>query len=102
VNGQLVFDDRFGKRTEREQIDYLKKLAGSQNHALDLMQKERDMWRDKCQLAEQQLNDAEQAFIIQKNISRNAIEQHNADSQQNHERIAQLERKIGELGGTLD
>ena len=99
---KLIFKEGFDQRSDKEQIEYLKKLCAAQNEALDIMQKERNEWRDKAKVFEQQVANAQQNLDVQKKINIDAITQQNADNQQNHERIRQLERKIGELGGNLD
>ena len=94
---QLVFSPIFGERSLAEQIDYLKKLCSSQNHALDLMQKERNALRVEVDLMKVQVQNAQTAYEIQKNVTRDLIVQSNADGQGVAERIHQLEAKVKEL-----
>ena len=67
-HAKVEFSAQFNERPVREQIDYLKKLVSSQNHALDLMQKERDALAQKLGVAEAQLQNADNAVAIQKKI----------------------------------
>lgn len=102
-NGKaLVFDEMFYLRPIKDQLEYMMKLCASQNDALDIMQKERDMWLKKALQLEQSVENAQQAFDIQKNIVGNMVTKANDDNQVNGERIHELEKKIGELGGHLN
>lgn len=92
LNGQIVFSEKFEERSQKDQIDYLKKLCSSQNHALDLMQKERDaLLKDKSTLL-QQLTNAETAFQTQKEIVTSLVTKSNEDKEQYANRIQELER----------
>ena len=93
-NGALVFDGEFNKRSQKDQIAYLKSLAASQNQALDLMQKERNEWRDKAHKLEEGVKNAEAALYTQKDIARNLIEQRNQEEQQTAVRIHELESRV--------
>lgn len=90
-NGQLVWDERFSERPQKDQIDYLKKLCSSQNTALDLMQKERDALLKDKNLLTQQLANAETAFQAQKEIVFNLVTKSNEDKEQYANRIQELE-----------
>lgn len=98
----LKFDPKFAERSIEDQLAYLHKLCGSQNTALDLMQTERDEWRRKATRLEAAVKNAEDAFYIQKDIVKNLVTQTNANGQDTNNRIRDLERKVGELGGSLD
>jgi len=98
----LVFDPEFDKRPEKAQIEYLKKLCASQNHALDLMQKERNDWRGKAIVMEAQLKNAQVGFDQQKDILRNLIEMANGDDQQAAQRIFELEDRVKALTATVE
>jgi len=90
-NGTLIWDERFDERPQKDQIEYLKKLCSSQNHALDLMQKERDaLLVDKNTLT-QQLANAQTAFDAQKEIVINLVTKSNEDKEQFAKRIQELE-----------
>lgn len=93
----LKFDPEFDKRPASAQIDYLKRLAASQNNALDLMQKERNVLLVENQLLKEQLGNAEQAFQIQKAIVGNLITQNNAEKQTINDRIIELKKRVGDL-----
>jgi len=90
----LIFDPEFDKRPLPAQIDYLKKLAASQNHALDLMQQERNVLAVENKILKEQVGNAEQAFHIQKDIVNNLITQNNAEKQMINDRINELETRI--------
>ena len=102
MSKQLFFDEKFSERPINDQLDYLTKLCGSQNEALDLMQKERNDWMEKCKVQERSLQNAEAAFNNQKDIVNNLVTKSNADNQENGQRIHQLERMVGELGGHIN
>ena len=93
-NGRLIFDDKFAKRTQSEQLEYLQKLCAAQNQALEIMQKERDEWRDKALKLEQNVQNAETAFYAQKEIVTNLITQKNEEDQKIAQRIHILEDRI--------
>lgn len=98
----LEFNKKFHERPVKDQLDYLHKLCDSQNTALDLMQKDRDKWMAKAKRLEAAVKNAEEAFYIQKNIVGSLLTKTNADDQQTHDRIRDLERKVGELGGNIN
>lgn len=98
----LKFDPEFAKRPLLGQIDYLKKLCASQNQALDLMQKERNEWRDKAIVLEAQLLNAQQAFDTQKMIVAELITKTNADDQQTAQRIFDLEDRVRALDAEIE
>lgn len=90
----LVFDEKFSERPVGDQLDYLTKLCSSQNHALDLMQKERNALRDQNKLLVDQIANAETAFLTQKEIVKNLINQSNEDAQGIAQRIHELESRV--------
>jgi predicted nucleic acid-binding Zn-ribbon protein len=90
----LVFDEEFHKRPVKDQLNYLKDLCSSQNHALDLMQKERNALRDQNNLLLEQASNAETAFYTQKEIVKNLINQSNEDAQGIAQRIHELEARV--------
>lgn len=97
LNGRakpLVFDEEFHKRPIEDRLDYLTRLCASQNHALDLMQKERNALRDQNKLLVDQIANAEAAFVTQKEIVKNLITQSNADAQGIAQRIHELESRV--------
>lgn len=91
LNGQLIWGDQFSERSQKDQIDYLKKLCSSQNHALDLMQKERDTLLKENGVLKQQAANADMAFQTQKEIVRNLVTKSNEDKEQFANRIRELE-----------
>lgn len=96
LNG-MEFSEQFHERSEPEQIEYLKKLASTQNHALDLMQKERDALLVKVAALETQIENAQRAYDIQKQITHDLVTQSNALDQGVAERIHELEARVKEL-----
>lgn len=97
LNGRakpLVFDEEFNKRPIEDRLDYLTKLCASQNHALDLMQKERNALREQNNLLLEQASNAETAFHTQKEIVKNLINQSNEDAQGIAQRIHELETRV--------
>jgi len=93
-NGQIVFSEKFDERTEAAQIEYLKKLCSSQNHALDMMQKGRDALAEENVILKAGLENAQTAFDTQKEIVRNLITQNNEEKQGVAERIRELETRV--------
>ena len=98
----LIFDERFQDRSVNEQLKYLKKLCDSQNSALDQMQNERNALLVKNRQLEYSIEQAEKAFYIQKDVVKNLFNKTNADDQETHLRIRDLERKVEELGGNIN
>lgn len=90
-NGQLVWDERFDERPQKDQIDYLKKLCSSQNHALDLMQKERNALLEEVDTLKAAAVNADAAFQAQKEIVVNLVTKSNEDKEQYAKRIQELE-----------
>jgi len=91
----MKFGATFLAWTPEKQIDYLKKLASSQNHALDLMQKERNALLVERAVSTAQAESAQKALDIQKTITRNALTKQNEGDQQAAQRIQQLEGQLG-------
>jgi len=97
---EFVRKDKEGKPLpDAEQIEYLQKLVASQNAALDQMQKERNMWRDRATTAELACKHAEEAYYIQKNIAKNLIDCSNETQQDAAASIHLLEAEVKELKG---
>jgi len=94
----LAFGEKFKRWTPQEQIDYLKKLAASQNQALDEMQKDRDRLAVENRALHKQIVNAEDALHIQKGINTAAILKQNADVQEAGARIIELQAKLRETG----
>lgn len=102
-NGKvLAFDEKFQERPIKAQLEYMHKLCASQNDALDIMQKERNEWLEKAKELEFKVKNAENNFYAQKAIAETMITKANSDNQVNGERIRDLERKVGELGGDIN
>ena len=93
-NGQIVFSEKFDNRSEPDQIEYLKKLCSSQNHALDLMQKERDALAEENKILKAGLENAQTAFDTQKQIVFDLITQNNEEKQGVATRIHELETRV--------
>lgn len=92
----LNFGEKFKNWDTHKQLEYLKKLAASQNEALDQMQKDRDRLAVEMIQLRQQLHNAEEALHIQKNINRAAIAKHNEDAQEAGARIIELQAQLRE------
>lgn len=90
----IKFGRKFNGWDEAQQLDYLKKLASSQNEALDQMQKERDSLLAKVMELESALLNAEQAMMIQKNINRASMLKQNEDGQEAGKRIQELQAML--------
>lgn len=95
----LEFDERFKARPVAKQLEYLHKLVASQNDALDLMQKERNDWREKAWVLEQSVANAQKAFEIQKAIAANLITVSNETQQDAAASIHELEETVRALKG---
>lgn len=94
----LFFGEKFKQWTPQEQIAYLKKLAASQNQALDEMQKDRDRLVVENRALHNQIVNAEDALHIQKGINQAAILKQNADVQEAGARIVELQARLREVG----
>lgn len=92
----LKFGEKFKNWDTPQQIAYLKKLAASQNEALDEMQKDRDRLAAEVTTIKQQLLNVEKALDIQKNINRTSILKHNEDIQEAGARIVELQAQLRE------
>lgn len=97
--GLLAFDARFKERPVAEQLEYLHKLAASQNNALDLMQKERNALRAQVVELQASLVNAEEAFQIQKNIVADLVTVSNETQQDAANSIHVLEDEVRSLRG---
>lgn len=100
-NGQIVFSEKFAERSEAAQIEYLKKLCSSQNHALDMMQKGRDALAAENVVLKAGLENAQAAFDNQKAIVTNLITQSNAENQGVAARILELETRVKAQDATI-
>lgn len=98
----LAFNKKFGDRSQKEQLEYLHKLCDSQNTALDIMQKERNEWRDKAIHSEKCLQAAEDAFQSQKATLRHIVSSNGAQMQSLNQDISKMVIYIGELGGDIN
>ena len=94
MNAKIEWSKAFAKRPVADQITYLKKLASSQNSALDAMQKERNVALEKLATAQMQLANANSALVIQKQIVVDALTKSNEDGQQTTKRIHELESRV--------
>ena len=80
-------------------IEYLEKFAASVNHAVDMIQKERDELNTLCALKESQLISLNEN--IQKNnlMLQSEVTRMNEDRQQYHQVVKRLDAKIKKLEG---
>jgi len=98
-SGHMIkFGDGFNERPQKEQLEYLKKLASSQNYALDMMQKDRDALAAELVKIKAELANMEAAMNIQKEIVMANITQSNQETQERIVEIQALKSKIRELG----
>ena len=93
----ITFSQDFFMRPRKDQVDYLIKLASSQNQALDLMQKERDVLAQRVSVAEALAKNADEALLIQKGVVQNLITKTNSDGQDTAQRINELEAQVRRL-----
>lgn len=93
-NGQISFGKKFYEWPDKKKIGYLTTLCSSQNHALDLMQQERNALRDQVSAMEQQVANAQSALDIQKGVVRSLVDKTNQESQGVAERIHELETRV--------
>lgn len=90
----LAFGEKFKNWDTTQQLAYLKKLAASQNEALDGMQKDRDRLAAEVLKLKQQVSNAETALHVQKDINRVSILKHNEDAQEAGSRILELQARL--------
>ncbi len=107
--GYVAYGDIWDAKSPDQQIEYLQKLAKSQNTALDRMQKERNLLAARNLELEIILNNANQALDIQRGVVQSMVTANNADSQAIGDRIQELEadvkkrdKVIEDLGGNLN
>jgi len=93
---QIKFGDEFNSWPPGKQIEYLKQLASSMNHAADMMQTERNEIRSKLIMAETKLAGAEKALQIQKDVVVRQLTDGNAEQQSMIVRMQALEAKVRE------
>lgn len=98
----ITLGKEFQRKSADEQVNYLHKLASSQNQALDMMQNERDALLQKCSHLERQLANSEQNLQIQKKIVMDNITQGNADRQSLIEQNQALGERVRAQDGVIE
>tara|TARA_R110000868_G_scaffold115552_2_gene308565 strand:- start:165 stop:551 length:387 start_codon:yes stop_codon:yes gene_type:complete len=91
---QINFGADFESLCEIHQTIYLKKLTSSLNHALDLIQRERNDLLAESVTMRKQLRSAESQSEIQKNIVIKIITDSNADHQRMSAQIQDLTHRV--------
>lgn len=92
----------FHERPAADQIKYLHELASSMNHALDIMQQERNEGLEKIIKLRAQLQSAEQQISQQKAINMQMITQANSQQEAYGQQINQLTQRNATLERMLD
>lgn len=100
--GEMRFSEEFDGRKPTEQITYLKKLASSQNEALDLMQKERNDLANRVIALESQLVNAQNNVDINKQIMIKNLTDTNAEREARIREIQQLNNVIKEKNKIIE
>ena len=93
----IPMSETFKKKPLIEQFNYMHKLASSNNHALDLMQKERDQAVKKQEEYKKLAENADIAVQQQKQIVIETLTIHAEKEQEMADRIKQLEAELQEF-----
>jgi hypothetical protein len=83
--------------SDAERIDYLRRLAGSLNQALDVMQSERDAALAEIEALRKKCSVGEQAFETQKMINLQVITENNERMQRDGEELRKLRSEVRRL-----
>jgi predicted nucleic acid-binding Zn-ribbon protein len=94
---QINWGPDFEDRPLQDKVSFLKKFADSFNHALDLMQQERNALIAKCDTQEKQLVQNRSVVDQQRNLLQQATTQNNDTKQAYQTKINKLEAKLKEL-----
>jgi len=97
----ISFTEEFTERPVADQISYLKLLASANNHALGLMQKERDKLLTENIVLRKSLEKAQQALEIERDIGKLALTGTNQQIQMYGAAIQELQEEIRSLKARL-
>ena len=98
----IKFGEEFEKWSTTRQMNYLKKLASSMNHAAYVMQQERNALAEEVVLAKEQVVNAETSLAIQKKIVFKSITDTNQAKEDYINRIQVLEGKLRDRESDID
>ena len=90
----INFGEEFQKWGDKRQMEYLKKLASSMNHAADIMQQERNRLLEEQQVLKEQLTNTESNLAIQKDIVLRTITSNNTAKDEYIHLIQKLEGQV--------
>lgn len=93
----IKWGEAFDKMSEEQQINYLKQLASSMNHAADLLQKERNELAQRLNVEQQKNENAQKAVDIQKRVSADNITQSNQQIQELAQQLVDAQQQNREL-----
>lgn len=98
----LLHGDKWAYMSDAEKVEHLDDLCGSQNTALDMMQKERNQLLVDVKVLEVSVQNAEAAFYGQKTIVKQLIDQKEAVDRDYQKRIEELIAQVEVCGGNID
>ena len=87
----------FDSMPQDEKVAYLKKFADSFNHALDLMQKERNEWIEKARSMETQFLNCQTQLQTQMSFVQETVRKENEVKHAYQNKINALEEKLRKL-----
>lgn len=90
----ITLNKEFHEMTSLGQVNHLHKLASSLNHALDLMQNERNDLLRSVDYVKTQLGNCQKALDIQKGIVRNTLTDDNISKQEFIKEIQDLQKQV--------
>lgn len=99
---QINFGADFEALSETHKTIYLKKLTSSLNHALDLIQCERNALLSQAAVMRQQLENADRQVAIQKSIVEKTVTDANSDRQEMSLKIQDLTYRIAAQDKVID
>jgi hypothetical protein len=98
---KISLTEDFKGQTPEAQVKYLHSLASTMNHAAKLLQEERNELLLKVQQKEHDVENAQKAFDLQKNINTTLITQLNESTQERAARDAEFISTINNLKAKL-
>ena len=87
----------YKEKSDKEKIEYLEKLASSMNHAIALIQEERNKLGELCELKEQQLVKIAEAVRTNNEMLQQEVTRMNAERQGYNREVARLNTQIREM-----
>ena len=90
----ISWGDDYKEWDIKNQLEYAEALASAMNEACEVIQNERDEWKEKCDSLTKTLEAAQDAIDNQRNNNINSITKANADKQEMIKTIRQLEKKL--------